>query len=158
MTRPRRAIWLTTSLTVMVGAAFVAVAEAAKSSSKEPSAARTTPPRPHTLQVFINGKRRRTTRLTGGVDTYLPVRVGGMRVVARWQTNARGTGYHVKISTSEPRVRTYATCFSGTSCRVATAVRIKASEEMSWLVRVIKTREKRVVAGVRVCLVGTTSS
>jgi hypothetical protein len=145
-------------LLVLTGASVTALAAAATSSGGDPLAARhpaATPPRPHALQVFINGKRQKTSRLVGGADNYVPIAARTLHVVARWRTNARGTGYHVRISTSEPRVRTYALCFRGTSCRVAKAVPIGAEDEMSWEVRVVRTRGKLVVAGVKVCLVGS---
>jgi hypothetical protein len=104
--------------------------------------------------VFINGKRYATSPL-GGSDTYVNIRAGRLRVLARWQTDASGTGYHVQIKTAEPTVRTYRRCFTGTSCRVTQTVRIRPNQEMSWEVRIIKTRTKRLVACYKVCLDGT---
>jgi hypothetical protein len=64
----------------------------------------------------------------------------------------RGTGYRVVISTSEPAVRTYASCSTGTSCRVTKTVRIRPGQEMSWQIKVVWTRGNRLAAGVKVCL------
>jgi len=116
-----------------------------------PTAAST---RPHNIKVLINGKRFAIAALVGGADNYLPINAGRLRVEARWQGNARGSGYYVVISTTEPQRRDYKTCSAGTSCLVSQKAQILAGQEMTWTVRIIKTQGKRLAAGFKVCLVG----
>jgi hypothetical protein len=103
---------------------------------------------------LFNGKRLPITPLMGGTDNYVNIRTGRLRVEARWTTNARGTGYRVQISTTEPQARDYASCSTGTSCLVGIRVPIVVGQEMSWSVKILKTRTNKVVAGFKVCLVG----
>jgi len=110
--------------------------------------------RPHNIKVLINGKRFAIAALVGGADNYLPINAGRLRVEARWQGNARGSGYYVVISTTEPQRRDYKTCSVGTSCLVSQKAQILAGQEMTWTVRIIKTQGKRLAAGFKVCLVG----
>jgi hypothetical protein len=110
--------------------------------------------RPHNLKLLINGKRLPITRLTDTTDNYADIRAGRLRVEARWATNARGTGYHVQISTTEPQARDYARCSTGTSCLVGSRVPILVGQEMSWSVKILKTRTNKLVAGFKVCLLG----
>ena len=108
----------------------------------------------HNIKVLINGKRFAIAALVGGADNYLPINAGRLRVEARWQGNARGSGYYVVISTTEPQRRDYKTCSAGTSCLVSQKAQILAGQEMTWTVRIIKTQGKRLAAGFKVCLVG----
>ena len=83
----------------------------------------------------------------------MPIANGKVNVVARWRTNARGTGYRVVVATTEPVEQTYAACSAGRSCRVSKAT-ISPGLEMTWKVTIVKTRGNRVVGGLLVCLVG----
>ena len=136
----------------LVAGAFLTLAPAVTTSLGEPLGLRTE--RPHALKVLINGKRWALTPLNGS-DTYANIRAARLRVEARWLTDARGTGYYVAISTTEPLKRVYARCFAGTSCLVANKLRIRANQEMSVVVRILKTRSNKLVAGFKVCLNGT---
>ena len=118
------------------------------------SAQATSTARPTNVKVLVNGKRFAITPLYGGADEYLPVKTGRMRVEARWQGNATGSGYYVVVSTSEPMSRDYATCRRGTSCLVSQRPRILDGQEMTWTVSIFKTRGKRLVTAYKVCLVG----
>jgi hypothetical protein len=149
------AVALAPAVTPSDGALLAPGADSRGTSALRSTAARgvTSPPRPHGLKLFINGRRYATTPLSGS-DNYVDIAPGSLKVVARWLTDARGTGYHVVISTTEPVVRTYASCSTGTSCRVTKPVRIRPNQEMSWEVRIVKTRGNRLVAGFKVCLDG----
>jgi hypothetical protein len=92
--------------------------------------------------------------LDNGEDTYLPIRSGKLDVEARWTKDARRSGYSVVVSTTEPVTRDYAICSTGTSCVVRKRVAILPNQEMSWTVKVVTTKGKRLVMGVRVCLAG----
>jgi hypothetical protein len=110
--------------------------------------------KPHNVKLYINGKRQRAMALLNGADEYYPIKAGMLKnIVARWQGDARGTGYRVIMETTEPFNVTYATCSSGTTCRVTKPVFIQSSQEMAWKITVVKGRTK-VVGGILVCLVG----
>ena len=106
------------------------------------------------MKVLINGKSMPLSKLSTGVDDYKPVRPGRMRVEARWTGSATGSGYYVVLSTTEPKVKDFATCRTGTSCLVTKTVRILDGQEMSWTVRIVKKSNLLPVAGYQVCLVG----
>ena len=109
--------------------------------------------KPKTLKLLINGKQLPITPF-GGPDKYNPITAGKLHVQAKWQGSLTGTGYQVVISTTEPTVRTWRTCKTGTSCLVNSTVPIANGEEMSWTVRMMKkkTHFVQVVAGFMVCL------
>ncbi len=109
--------------------------------------------RPHALKLLINGKRWPLESLTGA-DNYVGIPAGKLRVEARWTSDARGTGYYVKISMGEPLARELVRCTRGTTCVVPTRVPIKVNQEVTFTVKVLKTRGDRVVAGFRACLDG----
>jgi hypothetical protein len=109
--------------------------------------------RPHALKLLINGKNWPLNTLNGS-DDYLPIRAGRLRVQARWRTDARGTGYYVLISSTEPVNRNYARCFTGTSCLVPRRVPISVNQEMTLTVKVLTTNRNRLVAGFKACLIG----
>jgi hypothetical protein len=58
------------------------------------------------------------------------------------------------ISTTEPTVRTWKTCSTGTSCTVPQQVPILNGEQMSWTVRLMisKPHFVKIIAGFMVCL------
>ncbi len=109
--------------------------------------------RPHALKLLLNGKRWPLEALTGS-DTYVGIHSGNLRVEARWQTDARGTGHFVQIGIGEPLVRELARCSRGTSCVVPKRVLILKSQELTLTVRVRTTRGNRVVAAYKACLDG----
>jgi hypothetical protein len=113
----------------------------------------TAPPRPQEIELLINGKRQKITPLTGG-DDYVGTPVGKLKAVARWATDARGTGYYVVLATTQPKKQTHATCRTGTTCSAPQAMPIGVDEEMTWEVRVVTVKGDRVVDGAKVCLVG----
>jgi hypothetical protein len=143
---------------LLIGAAFLAlapvVASGCGSSSSSVTQVESNGQRPHALKFLINGKRLPIVPIVGGPDDYAAFHARAMKVEARWATDADGTGYHVVISTAEPAEKNYATCSTGTSCRVAKAVPIGAGDEVSWNVKVVRTRDKQPVAGYKVCLMG----
>jgi hypothetical protein len=139
-------------LLVLAAASFVAFAPAVTPVRGEPFGVGVD--RPHDLKLLINGKRLAITPLKATTDNYVPIRAGRLRVEARWTTNARGTGYRVQISTTEPQARDYASCSTGTSCLVGIRVPILVGQEMSWSVKILKTRTNGLAAGFKVCLVG----
>jgi hypothetical protein len=108
---------------------------------------------PHALKLLMNGKQLPITPFAGP-DHYNAVSFSKVRVVARWKGSLTGTGYKVQISTTEPTVRTWRTCSKGTSCAIAKQIAIVNGEQMSWIVRVEKTRHHyvKVVGGFMVCL------
>jgi len=110
-------------------------------------------PQPHAFQFFVNGKRMKVNP-SGGVDVYLPVPAGRLRVEARWTTDARSTPYSVVLSMTEPQKATYATCTAGTSCRVPKLVPIGKDQEMSWQIAVVTKNGRQVATAYQVCLVG----
>ncbi len=111
------------------------------------------PPRPHALELLVNGKSMPVIPLDGG-DEYIDIPAGKLQVEAQWTTDARDTGYVVVISTAEPQDRVYARCSTGTSCLVPVKVPILVDQEVSWVVEVLTTRGGKVVTGGRVCLDG----
>jgi len=114
-------------------------------------------PRPHDLKLYVNGVRRPGIALVGAQDDYRPVKNGKLNVVARWRTDAAGTGYRVVLALTEPAPgKTYASCSTGTACAVKKTVKIVAGQEMTWRVTVEKSNGK-VVGGFLVCLVGRTT-
>jgi hypothetical protein len=128
---------------------------AALGASVAPARSGVSAAQPHALMLLINGKQLPIT-LFNGSDHYTPIAAGKLRVEARWQTDLRGTGYRVVISTTEPEEQTYRTCTAGTSCLVSQRVPIVRKEEMSWTVKVIKVQAHHitVLGGFMVCLVG----
>jgi hypothetical protein len=167
MTRPGHAV----GTLALVAATFLAVAPAITTSRGEPLVAGTQRQpgahvtagktstvwparlRPHALKLLINGRRWPLTPLNGG-DDYSDIRAGRLRVEARWLTDARGTGYHVAVSTTEPFNRVYRRCFTGTSCLVVGKLRIRVNQEMSVTVRVLRTGSNKLVEGFKACLDG----
>jgi hypothetical protein len=111
------------------------------------------PPRPHDLQILINGKNKPLEPLNGA-DKYLETPAGKLQVEARWTTPAQGTGYYVVVSTAEPEKRDHAKCSTGTSCVVPKKVALLADQEMSWHVKVLTAKGDKVATAFRVCLVG----
>ena len=77
----------------------------------------TDPPRPHDFEFFINGKKQTIESLVSG-DEYLDTPVGDLQAETRWKTDAGGSGYEVLVSTAIPARKTYATCATGTECKV----------------------------------------
>jgi hypothetical protein len=142
----------TVGLVALTGASLVVLALSVTPIRGEPLAPRVD--RPHDLKLLVNGKRLPITPLMGGTDKYTEIPAGRLRVEARWTTNARGTGYRVQISTTEPQARDYASCSTGTSCLVAIRVPILVGQEMSWSVKILKTRTNKLVAGFKVCVYG----
>src|SRR5262249_34728773 len=71
------------------------------------------PPRPEEIELLVNGRTPPSTPLEG--DDYSDFPHGPMQVLAKWTTDARDTGYYVKISAGD---RVYAQCSTGTSCPV----------------------------------------
>ena len=130
-------------------AACLAVAPAAAPSG---TAAGTT--RPHAITLFIDGNKQRLVPIVGGSDNYFDFRQPWMIVEAKWAGEARGSGYFIRISTTEPQKKVYAACFSGTRCLVPGKVPVLIDEEMSWSVEVVKSATHEVVWGSKVCLVG----
>ncbi len=139
----------------MVGALSLTLALATAPSGQSRPARIVSPSalRPHALKLLLNGKRW-PLELLSGPDNYVGIPSGKLRVEARWQTDARGTGYYVQIATGEPLVRELARCSRGTSCVVPKTVPITKSQELTFTVKVVKTRGNKVVAGYRACLDG----
>jgi hypothetical protein len=135
--------------------ALVAASVATFGSAITPSrgGVRATAPRPHNVKLLINGKRWHLDTLNGG-DNYIDIRARKLRVEARWQTDARGTGYYVLISTSEPVSKDLARCSSGTSCLVPKRVPIAFNQEMTLTVKVLKRPSDMVAAAFKACLNG----
>jgi len=112
------------------------------------------PAQPHALKLLFNGQNLPTTPLDGSADNYDDLTAGSLRVEARWTGDARGSGYYVLISTTEPVARDYVRCSTGTSCLVPGKVQLLANQEMSWSVKLLTVRGNKVVAGFKVCLAG----
>ncbi len=142
----------TTCALALLATAFVAVAWSVAPSGAATSRALL---RPHALKLLINGKTWPITQFNG-LDRYTPIPAGRLRVEARWTTDARGTGYYVVISTTEPVKRNFRTCFAGTSCLVRQSVSILPGQEMSWTVKIMTVKGQRLVGGFMVCLDGKT--
>ena len=108
---------------------------------------------PHALQLLINGKQLPITPFAGP-DRYNPITAGKLSVVAKWKTKLQGTGLKVVISTTEPIVRTWRTCSTGTSCVVPSQVAILNGEQMSWIVRLMEVKRHyvKILSGFMVCL------
>lgn len=119
-----------------------------------PAHSATASTKPHALKLLINSKQLPITPF-GGPDRYNPITASTVKTVAKWQGSLTGTGYQVQISTTEPTVRIWKTCKTGTSCVVPTTVPIKNGEEMSWTVRMMvkKPHLVKVIGGFMVCLV-----
>ena len=116
--------------------------------------------KPQALKLLINGKQLRITQFNGA-DYYNPIKASTLHVTARWKGSLSGTGYKVVISTTEPSVRTWRTCSTGTSCPVNKSVPILKGQEFSWTVRILKKKGRvlTIVGGFMVCLArGTTPS
>jgi len=140
------------ALLALAGASFGALAPAVAPSQGEPLARGAL--RPHNLKLLINGKRLAITPLTSNTDNYVGTPAGKLKVQARWTTDARGTGYYVVISTTEPLLKEWARCSTGTSCLVNKRVPLLVSQEMSWSVTIRKARGNALVSGFKVCLAG----
>jgi hypothetical protein len=147
---------LATATAVASGCGSSASSARSTSSSSAPTVKQAGPSgkRPHALEFLINGKRFPIVPIVGGPDDYAAFRARTMKAEARWTTDAGGTGYQVVISTAEPDEQNYATCSTGTSCRVAQGVPIAVGHEFSWNVKVVRTSDSRTVAGYKVCLMG----
>ena len=131
-----------------VAAAALCIALVAAAARPDSGDAGTRLVKPNGLMLLINGKRQATTPLNGS-DKYVHISPGNLRVEARWTTNARNTGYHVAISTS---TRVYRRCFVGTSCLLPAKVFIGPNQELTWTVKLLKTKTLAVAGGFRVCL------
>ena len=76
---------------------------------------------------------------------------GPLQFDAKWTTDARDTGYYVKISAGD---RAVARCFAGTSCRVPETLSLEADDLMGWKVELLTTKGDKVADGFKVCLEG----
>ena len=110
----------------------------------------TAPPRPQDFAFLINGKSYELTPLSTGIDEYLPIAPGKLRVEATWTGDAAGTGYEIAISNGQVDH----VCTTGTSCVLPVQVPIRDEQEMNWRVRVRTARGEKEVEGFQVCLVG----
>ena len=108
------------------------------------------PPRPQAIMLHVNGKTPPSVPLDG--ENYSNFPHGPMQVEATWTTDARDTGYYVKISAND---KVYATCTSGTTCRVPEQVPLAVNDEFSWTVQLLTTKGNKVAGGFKVCLEGT---
>lgn len=108
---------------------------------------------PHALKLLINGKQLPLTPFAGP-DHYNAITASKLRVVARWKGSLTGTDYKVQISTTEPTVRTWRTCSTGTSCAIPGQVPILKGEQMSWIVRLEIKRHHfvKLLGGFMICL------
>ncbi len=108
---------------------------------------------PHALKLLINGKQLPITPFTGP-DHYNSIAASKLRVQAKWQGSLTGSGYKIEISTTEPTLRTWKTCSTGTSCLVAGQVPIVNGEQMSWTVRLLISKHHfiKIISGFMVCL------
>jgi hypothetical protein len=118
-----------------------------------PAGSATVSTQPHSLRLLINGKQLPITPFSGP-DRYNPVKSSKLRVEATWKSSLTGSGYRVVITTTEPTVRTWRTCTTGTSCLVPQQVPMLKGEEMSWTVRVMKVKPHfvKIIGGFMVCL------
>jgi hypothetical protein len=110
-------------------------------------------PQPHGFRFFVNGKPIKLGPIDGS-DNYIEVPSGKARIETRWTTDAGPTAFSVVVSTVEPTDATYATCKSGTVCRVPVRVPIGKGVEMSWHVSVVTKRGRQLVIGYQACLLG----
>jgi hypothetical protein len=108
---------------------------------------------PTALKLLINGKQLPITPFSGP-DKYNRITASKLHVQATWKTSLTGTGYRIVITTTEPTVRTWRTCTTGTSCVVPQTVPMLKGEEMSWTVRLMKVKPHQItiLAGFMVCL------
>ena len=111
------------------------------------------PPRPRDFEFFVNGKEQKTKPLTGG-DDYLDTPIGDLQAETHWKTDVGGTGYKVLVRTAIPAGKTYATCVTGTECKVTEPVELREDMELTWEVRVVTAQDGKLVDGFKVCLVG----
>ncbi len=135
---------LTAGLTASLAAAALAIAAS-------PGDATTADTKPRRLVLMFNGKKVPLQPIVGGEDEYAPFRGSTMVVSAKWTGSATGSGYFVRISTREPIVKTYASCFRGTSCRVPGVIHLPARIYSSWHIEVVTTKGQKVVAGYQYC-------
>jgi hypothetical protein len=114
--------------------------------------------KPHALKLLINGKQLPVTSF-GGPDRYNPIKSSKLSVTARWKGSLSGTGYKVQIQSTEPTVRNWRTCSTGTSCVVKQKVPLANGEQMSWTVRLLikKPHFVKLLSGFMVCLARHTS-
>jgi opacity protein-like surface antigen len=113
---------------------------------------------PHGLKLLINGKQLPITPFAGP-DRYNPISASKLRVQAKWQGSLTGSGYKIEISTTEPTLKTWKSCSTGTSCLVAGRVPIVNGEQMSWTVRLMISKHHfvKIISGFMVCLARHTS-
>jgi len=109
--------------------------------------------RPHDFTMLLNGKKA-PLEDRFGPDNYTEMRDGKKVLVATWKTDAAGTGTFVRISTTESRHQVYASCFRGTTCRVAVKIPVVPKQEMSFALELVTTKDHKVIEGYKVCLVG----
>jgi hypothetical protein len=84
-------------------------------------------------------------------DHYSDFPAGPMQVEVRWTTDARGTGYYIKISDDfGVSVR----CSVGTSCRVPRKVPLAVRQEDSWVLQLMTTQGDKVAGGFKTCVKG----
>jgi hypothetical protein len=107
------------------------------------------PPRPAAIKLFVNGKTPPSVSLAA--DHYSDFPAGPMQVEAKWTTDARDTGYYVRISVDG---RVYARCSTGTACPVSQRLPLNVGNEVSWMLELVTTRGNKVVGGFKVCLEG----
>jgi hypothetical protein len=107
------------------------------------------PPRPQAITFLVNGKAPPRTPFTR--DHYSDFESGPMQVEAKWTTDARDTGYYVRISVDN---KVYARCSTGTSCRVAKRLPLGVGDEISWTLELLTTKGNKVAGGFKVCLEG----
>jgi hypothetical protein len=108
---------------------------------------------PHSLKLLINGKQLPITPFTGP-DHYNAITASKLRVQAKWQGSLTGSGYKIVISTTEPTLKTWKSCSTGTSCLVAGQVPILNREQMSWTIRLMISKYHfiKILSGFMVCL------
>lgn len=109
--------------------------------------------RPHHFTLFVNGKQVPIVPIVGGSDDYAQLHSKSMLIETRWTGNTAGSGTFVRVSTSEPDEKVYASCFSGTSCKIPAAVPLGIDIETSWYVELVTTKGHKVLAGYKYCLV-----
>jgi hypothetical protein len=74
-------------------------------------------------------------------------------VEVRWTGDLKGSGAFIRVSTSEPKDKVFATCTVGTRCKIPRAVPLPLDVETSWQVELVTTSGHKVLAGYKYCLV-----